>query len=84
VTRSSDMAFNSLVPSITVYSMKYVQFNSWVAKYYASKLSKNFGVFTVDNDKVLIMRVTTSTKVDKSRGHCLQIHIYCFKLDGGI
>ena len=67
------MAFNSLVPSITVYSIKYVQFNSWVAKYYTSKLSKNFGVFTIDNGKVLIMRVTL---LQKSISH--EVIVYKF------
>lgn len=39
-----------------------------VAKYCASKLSKNFGVFAVDNGKVLFQRAASSTNADKSRG----------------
>lgn len=46
------------------------------AKYCARKLSKHFGVFGVNNSKVVFQRAATSTKAHELRGYFSQIYIF--------
>jgi hypothetical protein len=55
---------------------------SWAsfAKYCARKLSKHFGVFAVNNSKVVFQRAATSTNAHELRGHFSQIYNFFFIL----
>lgn len=50
------------------------------AKYCARKLSKYFGVFAVNNGKVVFQRAATSTNAHQLRGYFSQIYIFFFIL----